>query len=139
MTLIDVQERLDASIILIGHDMALLAQTSHRIAILNEGELVELGDLRRIYHRPQLPYTQMLISSLPSTDRREERGMPQARPRSLKDSAPLLNAVAVSKVFGQKGNILAKSTEFTAMDEVSIKAPGDFPMVTTIAGESGSG
>jgi ABC-type dipeptide/oligopeptide/nickel transport system ATPase component len=35
MTLNDVQERLDASIMLIGHDMALLAQTSHRIAIMN--------------------------------------------------------------------------------------------------------
>ncbi len=52
---------------------------------------------------------------------------------------PLLDAVAVSKVFGHKGNILAKSSEFTALDEVSIRIPGQQSMVTTIAGESGSG
>ena len=52
-TLIDVQERLGASIIIIGHDMALLAQTTHRVANMNEGDLVELNDVREIYHQPR--------------------------------------------------------------------------------------
>ena len=51
-TFIEVQERLGASIILIGHDMALLAQTAHRIAIMNQGELVEINNVRDIYHHP---------------------------------------------------------------------------------------
>ena len=135
-TLIEIQERIGASIILIGHDMALLAQTAHRIAIMNQGELVEINDARNIYHHPQHRYTQMLIHSLPSTEHRESREIPQGA-NDVK--MPLLNAEAVTKVFGYKGNIFAKSTEFTALDEVSMKIPGDFPIVTAIAGESGSG
>ncbi len=137
-TLIDVQERLGASIILIGHDMALLAQTAHRIAIMNEGELVEIDNVREIYHRPRHRYTQMLINSLPSLEHREERDIPPVA-RADGGATPLLDAQAVTKVFGYKGHLFAKSTEFTALDEVSIEVTGDFPMVTTIAGESGSG
>jgi hypothetical protein len=65
----------------------------------------------------------MLISSLPSTDQREDSGIPQATLRLLTDSVPLLNAAAARKVFGYKGNIVAKSTEFTRSDELWIKAP----------------
>ena len=138
-TLIEVQERLGASIILIGHDMALLAQTAHRIAIMNQGELVEINNVRDIYHHPQHKYTQMLIYSLPSTEYREDREIPPASSDVTNNNVPLLDAKAVTKVFGRKGNIFAKSSEFTALDEVSIKIAGDYPMVTTIAGESGSG
>ena len=136
-TLIEVQERLGASIIIIGHDMALLAQTAHRIAIMNQGELVEINGVRSIYHHPQHEYTQMLINSLPSVEYRENREIPQGTNENGK--TPLLDARAVTKVFGYKGNIFAKSTEFRALDQVSMKMPGDFPIVTTIAGESGSG
>ena len=136
-TLIEVQERLGASIIIIGHDMALLAQTAHRIAIMNQGELVEINGVRNIYHHPQHEYTQMLINSLPSVEYRENREIPQGANENGK--TPLLDARAVTKVFGYKGNIFAKSTEFRALDQVSMKMPGDFPIVTTIAGESGSG
>ena len=125
MTLIEVQERLGASIILIGHDMALLAQTTHRIAIMNQGELVEINDVRDIYHRPQHIYTKMLINSLPSTEHREDREIARESSDLTNSATPLLDAKAVTKIFGYKGNILAKSTEFTALDEVSIKIPGD--------------
>ena len=138
-TLIAVQERLGASIILIGHDLALLAQTTHRIAIMNEGKLVEINDASGIYHRPQHQYTQMLINSLPSTEHREDRQIPPGSSDAANNGAPLLDAKAITKVFGYKGNIFSKSTAFTALDEVSIKIRGDYPMVTTIAGESGSG
>ena len=138
-TLIEVQERLGASIILIGHDMALLAQMAHRIAIMNEGELVELNDVRAIYHQPRHAYTRMLINSLPSMEAREERQIPADAGDGKRGGAPLLKADSITKVFGFKGNFLAKSTEFTALDEVSLEIAGQRPMVTTIAGESGSG
>ena len=138
-TLMEVQERLGASIILIGHDMALLAQTTQRIAIMNQGELVELNEVRDIYHHPQHHYTQMLINSLPSLESREDRAIPQTVNGAGNGDAPLLDAKAVTKIFGYKGNIFAKSTEFTALDGVSIQISGRYPMVTTLAGESGSG
>ena len=81
----------------------------------------------------------MLIYSLPSTEYREDREIPPASSDVTNNNVPLLDAKAITKVFGRKGNIFAKSSEFTALDEVSIKIAGDYPMVTTIAGESGSG
>ena len=60
-------------------------------------------------------------------------------PSAAKRATLLLDAQAVSKVFGYKGNFFSKSTEFVALDGVLIKARGDYPTVVTIAGESGSG
>ncbi|RIK35527.1 MAG: dipeptide/oligopeptide/nickel ABC transporter ATP-binding protein [Chloroflexi bacterium] len=72
-TLIGVQERLGASMILIGHDMGLTAQVLDRVGVMYAGKLVEVAPIRELYRRPQHPYTQALISSLPSV-REKKRG-----------------------------------------------------------------
>jgi len=72
-TLIGVQERLGASMILIGHDMGLTAQVLDRVGVMYAGKLVEVASTSDLYHRPQHPYTQALISSLPSV-REKKRG-----------------------------------------------------------------
>ncbi len=65
-TLIEVQERIGASLILIGHDMGLQAQIVHRLAIMYGGHLVEMATVKKIFQAPQHPYTQVLIGSVPS-------------------------------------------------------------------------
>ncbi len=72
-TLIGVQERLGASMILIGHDMGLTAQVLQRVGVMYAGKLVEVAPIQDLYRRPQHPYTQALISSLPSV-REKKRG-----------------------------------------------------------------
>ena len=72
-TLIGVQERLDASMILIGHDMGMTAQVVDRVGVMYAGKLVEVADTRELFRQPQHPYTQGLISSLPSI-REKKRG-----------------------------------------------------------------
>ena len=72
-TLIGVQERLGASMILIGHDMGLTAQVLDRVGVMYAGKLVEVASIGELYHHPQHPYTQALISSLPSV-REKKRG-----------------------------------------------------------------
>lgn len=72
-TLIGVQERLGASIILIGHDMGLTAQVLDRVGVMYAGKLVEVANIRELYRDPLHPYTQALISSLPSV-REKKRG-----------------------------------------------------------------
>jgi peptide/nickel transport system ATP-binding protein len=72
-TLIGVQERLGASMILIGHDMGLTAQVLERVGVMYAGKLVEVAPIRELYRRPQHPYTQALIASLPSV-REKKRG-----------------------------------------------------------------
>ncbi|HEX4213552.1 MAG TPA: ABC transporter ATP-binding protein [Candidatus Dormibacteraeota bacterium] len=70
-TLRAVQETLGAAVLLIGHDMGLLAQFVDRLGVMYEGKLVELGPVRSVFREPLHPYTQVLIRSLPSLDERD--------------------------------------------------------------------
>ena len=70
-TLRRVQDRIGAAVILIGHDMGLMAQFAQRVAVMRSGKLVELNDVREIFANPQHPYTRLLLESLPSLDRRD--------------------------------------------------------------------
>lgn len=68
-TLGRVQRDIGAAIILIGHDMALMAHFATTIGVMYRGELIEMGPVREIFANPQHDYTRMLIQSLPSFDR----------------------------------------------------------------------
>ena len=70
----DLQERLGMSVILITHDLGVVAQTAHRVAVMYGGKIVETGTLREIFYNPQMPYTWGLLSSipLPTADRSQE-------------------------------------------------------------------
>jgi peptide/nickel transport system ATP-binding protein len=68
-TLGSVQAQIGASVILIGHDMGLMAQFVDRLGVMYGGKLVEDGDTRDTFKEPLHPYTRVLIESLPSFDR----------------------------------------------------------------------
>lgn len=61
-----------SALILIGHDMGLMAQFVHRLAVMYAGRVVEIGTIREILLRPRHPYTQALIASIPKL---HQRGM----------------------------------------------------------------
>ncbi|MBI2861214.1 MAG: ABC transporter ATP-binding protein [Chloroflexi bacterium] len=83
-TLRGVQEDLSASVILVGHDMGLMAQVVDRLGVMYAGDLVEVGPVREIFREPLHPYTQLLIVSLPSLDKKGEfRGIPGLPPLLL--------------------------------------------------------
>jgi peptide/nickel transport system ATP-binding protein len=69
-TLARVQQELGAAVILIGHDMGLMAQFVDRLAVMYAGRLVEVAPVAEIITRPRHPYTQALIAALPSLDTR---------------------------------------------------------------------
>lgn len=69
-TLSAVRDRIGASIILIGHDLALQAQVADRVGIMLAGRLVEVGPVRSIFEAPRHPYTRLLIASVPSIRQR---------------------------------------------------------------------
>ena len=69
-TLARVQQELGAAVILVGHDMGLMAQFVDRLAIMYAGRLVEVAPIAEIVTRPRHPYTRALIASLPSLDTR---------------------------------------------------------------------
>jgi oligopeptide transport system ATP-binding protein len=70
----ELQERLGMSVILITHDLGVVAHTAHRVAVMYAGKVVETGTLREIFYDPQMPYTWGLLSSipLPTADRSQE-------------------------------------------------------------------
>ncbi len=69
-TLRQLQLQLDATVLLVGHDMGLMAQFAERVGIMYGGKLVEVGAVADVFRNPQHPYTQLLISSIPSFERR---------------------------------------------------------------------
>jgi peptide/nickel transport system ATP-binding protein len=72
-TLRRVQDQIGASVILIGHDMGLMAQFAERVAVMRAGKVVEINGVREIFANPQHAYTRLLLESLPSLDHRELR------------------------------------------------------------------
>ena len=83
-TLFRVQEELDAAVILVGHDMGLMAQCVDRIGVMYAGRLVELGPVQNLLEEPLHPYTRMLVESLPSLERKGVfRGIPGLPPSLL--------------------------------------------------------
>jgi peptide/nickel transport system ATP-binding protein len=67
-TLRNIQAEIGASVLLVGHDMGLMAQFVQRLGVMYAGRLMEVSPVREIFRHPRHPYTEMLISSLPSTE-----------------------------------------------------------------------
>jgi peptide/nickel transport system ATP-binding protein len=70
VTLARVQQELGAAVILVGHDMGLMAQFVDRLGIMYAGRLVEVAPIDDVISRPRHPYTRALIASLPSLEAR---------------------------------------------------------------------
>ncbi len=70
----ELQDRLGMSIILITHDLGVVASTAHRVAVMYGGRIVETGTVREIFYNPQMPYTWGLLASIPllNADRSQE-------------------------------------------------------------------
>ncbi|PLR76571.1 peptide ABC transporter ATP-binding protein [Bacillus sp. V3-13] len=64
----DIQQKTGVSIILITHDLGVVAQVADRIAVMYAGKIVEAGTRREIFYNPQHPYTKGLLNSVPRLD-----------------------------------------------------------------------
>lgn len=87
-TLRRVQDDLQAAVILIGHDIGLMAQSVQKLGIMYAGKVAEMSPIYDMFDEPMHPYTQMLIDSLPSPDKRGElKGIPGITPSLLNPPA----------------------------------------------------
>jgi peptide/nickel transport system ATP-binding protein len=83
-TLGRLQQGLHAAVLLIGHDMGLIAQFADTVGVLYAGRLVEQGPVEDILEWPRHPYTRLLIDSLPTLDAKKAlRGIPGLPPSLL--------------------------------------------------------
>lgn len=62
----DLQQRTGLAILLITHDLGIIAETAQRVLVMYAGKVVESGDVRQIFKHPRHPYTQGLLRSVPS-------------------------------------------------------------------------
>ncbi len=67
------QETGDASILLITHDLAVVAETCERVAVMYGGKIQEISDVERLFRNPLHPYTRGLLKSLPRPDKAKTR------------------------------------------------------------------
>jgi peptide/nickel transport system ATP-binding protein len=80
-TLGRLQDGLGAAVVLIGHDMGLIAQFSDTVGVMYAGRLVEIGPTAQMLEAPRHPYTRLLIESLPGIDvKRRLTGIPGLPP-----------------------------------------------------------
>ncbi|MER2172965.1 MAG: ABC transporter ATP-binding protein, partial [Psychrobacillus psychrodurans] len=128
----DMQIRFGTSIILITHDLGVVAGMCDRVAVMRNGEIVETGTTEEIFENPQHDYTKKLLNALPRLDEKKKPKRPSLRSIGTEDGKPLLDVRSLKQHFNSgKGNVLK------AVDNISffIK-PGE---TLGLVGESGSG
>jgi len=77
--LVDLQEKLKFACLFISHDLAVVDMLAHRIAVMQNGELVEIGERDQILKNPTQDYTRRLISAVPVPDPAEQKIRREAR------------------------------------------------------------
>src|SRR5438093_5974590 len=82
----ELREATGTAILLITHDLGVIAETADRVAVMYAGRIVETGPVRAIFREPQHPYTRALLASIPG-------GRPGSRLRAIDGSVPLLGAL----------------------------------------------
>jgi peptide/nickel transport system ATP-binding protein len=81
--LMEVKDAVDAAIVLITHDLGVVAGMAHRVMVMYAGRQVELGTTDQVFRTPRMPYTAGLLGSIPSLDNTTEgrlRPIPGAPP-----------------------------------------------------------
>ena len=71
--LMDLQNEMQLSYLFVAHDLAVVEHISHRVAVMYLGKIVELTDKRSLFAHPQHPYTEALLSAVPTPDPRAQK------------------------------------------------------------------
>ncbi len=69
----DLRQELGMSIVLITHDLGVVAETADRVVVMYAGKIVEEASALGLFERPKHPYTEGLLHSIPRLDRRSDR------------------------------------------------------------------
>jgi peptide/nickel transport system ATP-binding protein len=85
-----------AAVMLITHDMGVIAETAHRVAVMYAGRIVEVGAVRDVIHSPQHPYTVGLMGSIPRIAAKRSRLV------QIDGSMPRLNAIPPGCAFNPR-------------------------------------
>ena len=136
----DLKPRFDTSIILITHDMGVVAEMADRVVVMHQGRKVEEGTVREIFGSPRESYTQGLLGAVPRLGSCAATAEPRqvvAEPKRPALGETLVETRGMCKRFSERGWFRRKDSGVLAMDEVGFSlAPGE---TLALVGESGSG
>jgi peptide/nickel transport system ATP-binding protein len=125
-----LKDKLNSAILLITHDMGVVADMADEILVMKDGITVEHGSADQIFNKPQHPYTQQLLGAVPKL------GSSVKRVLAYKESAkpePVLKLTDVTIQYPKRGRIPA----FVAVKNFNLEIyPGE---IVGLVGESGSG
>ena len=125
----NLRDKLNSAILLITHDMGVVADLADDILVMKDGKTVEYGSSEQIFYRPQHPYTQQLLAAVPKLGSVSVRELS----KDLVGLPPVLKLENVSIEYPKNGRIPA----FRAVSDVSFEIyPGE---IVGLVGESGSG
>ena len=91
----DMKRALNLSLLLITHDLGVIAETADRVAVMYAGRVVETGPVRDIFRNPSHPYTRGLLASMPG-------GRPGQRLLAIEGSVPMLGALPTGCAFNPR-------------------------------------
>ena len=130
-----MQRELGMAMLLITHDMGVVAEVADDVAVMYRGRIVEAGTVDQVFHKARHPYTKRLLSSVLKLERTSERKL-AATPDV---SRPILSVRGLTKIYQQRQSLFRSRMkgEVKAVDDVSFDLMAGESL--GIVGESGSG
>ena len=123
-----LKSKLNSAILLITHDMGVVADMSDEILVMKDGLTVEHGTADQIFNRPNHPYTKELLAAVPKLGSSKKRVL-----NVEKGAKPVMRMENVTIEYPKRGRIPA----FTAVKDFTLEIyPGE---IVGLVGESGSG
>jgi oligopeptide/dipeptide ABC transporter ATP-binding protein len=132
----DLKRETGAAMVLITHDMGVIARLADRVCVMKDGAYVEEGEAEALFAHPQTDYAKSLLAAIPRLDRDDRGGRPMLTPAPA-DAPVVVRGDDVRVWFPVSDGFLARKRQLRAVDGVSFEIRKGETL--GVVGESGCG
>jgi len=125
----ELRQKFSLAMLFVSHDLAVVSQVSHRLAVMYAGSLVEVGSATQVFREPVHPYTRGLLNSVPTL--RSDRGRPL---NTIEGTVPSIRAIPPGCAFEPRCEWRLPSCSQALPSLVEV-APGHFARCPVVAAE----